>query len=250
MERRFGVILGTLLAALLLIGAFIVINMTGNAPTQAENGTGMVVGVRQVTVVGHGEVQAEPDTAHINIGVQTEAKTAKEALEENNAQANQMMQEIIQLGVEEKDIQSRDFSIYPRYNDRGRQVVGYEVSNVVAVTIRDLDNAGTLLDQVVQVGANRVYGIHFSVDDPSELLDEAREKAMGDAARKAGLLADAGGATLGQVLVITENVGTQPPVMQRMAMPEMEMMDEAASVPVQAGEQTFSVRVQATYELK
>lgn len=249
MERRFGAILGTLLAALLLIGAFIVVNMTGNAPSRAEDDTPAMV-MRQVTVVGRGEVRAPPDTAHVNIGVQTEAKTVQEALEANNEQASQVMEEIMELGVEEKDIQTRDFSIYPRYDDKGRKVVGYEVSNVVAVTIRELGSTGTLLDQVVQVGANRVYGIQFRVDDPSQVLDEARGKAMDDAARKAGQLAESGGATLGQVLVITENVGAPPPVMQpRMAMPEV-MEEEAAAVPVQAGEQQFSVRVQVTYELE
>ncbi|KPV48976.1 hypothetical protein SE17_35190, partial [Kouleothrix aurantiaca] len=130
----------------------------------------------------------------------------------------------------------------------GRQVTGYRVSNTVTVTIRNLDSAGALLDQVVQAGANSIYGINFSVADTNALMEQARKAAVADAKARAGQLAAAGGATVGDVLVISENVSAPPvpmPMMDRAAAAE-----GGAAVPVQAGEQTLSVDVQATFALR
>jgi uncharacterized protein YggE len=166
--------------------------------------------MRQVAVVGHGEVKARPDTATVQIGVETEAATAKDALAQNNAQAQALQKKLAELGVDAKDMQTSNFSIFPAYGTDGRQVTGYRVSNTVTVTIRQLDQAGALLDQVV--------------------------------------LAAAGGASVGDVLVISENVSS-PPVVP-LAMLDRAAAEQAPSVPVQPGEQSFSVDVQATFALR
>jgi uncharacterized protein YggE len=203
--------------------------------------------MRQVSVLGHGEVKARPDTATIQIGIDTEAANAKDALAQNNTQAQALQQKLAELKIDTKDIQTSNFSISPTYGNDGRQVTGYRVSNIVTVTIRNLDSAGTLLDQVVQAGANNIYGISFSVADTQKLMEQARQAAMADAKVRATQLATAGGASVGDVLIISENVSA-PPV-------PMPMLDRAAaqgapSVPVQAGEQSISIDVQATFALR
>jgi uncharacterized protein len=246
MQNRMLTIFGAVIT-LLLIAILVIVagqSLTGAAQAQPAG----VTGARQVTVVGRGEAKGTPDTGYVQIGVETEANTTEEALEQNNAQVAAIIEKIKQLGVAEEDIQTSNFSINTRYDNDGRRVVGYQVSNIVSVTIRNLEQTGTLLDQVVQIGANRVYGINFGVDDPSELLAQARDKAVADARDKAEQLAQASGASVGRVLVITENVGSQSPIPMPMRSEIAEQ--DAAAVPIQTGRQTVSTQVQVTFELQ
>jgi uncharacterized protein YggE len=248
MENRnptlIGALAGALLIAVLAIGAIGAALLT--RPTAAQAQSNGVPGMRQITVIGTGEVKVVPDTASVQIGVETTAPTTKDALAQNTAQANAIIEQIKQLGVAEKDIQTSGFNISPTYSSDGREVTGYTVSNQVSVVIRDLAQAGTLLDQVVQAGANRIYGVSFTVADPAAALAQARDKAVADAKARADQLAKGTGATVGQVLVISENVGAASPV-------PMPMMDRVAGAggapPIQAGEQSYSAQVQITYEL-
>lgn len=246
MTSRSTAIMSIVASALLLLALAGIGALLFTRPAAAQSNSG-VPGMRQVSVLGHGEVKARPDTATIQIGIDTEAANAKDALAQNNTQAQALQQKLAELKIDTKDIQTSNFSISPTYGNDGRQVTGYRVSNVVTVTIRNLDSAGTLLDQVVQAGANNIYGISFSVADTQKLMEQARQAAMADAKARATQLATAGGAAVGDVLIISENVSA-PPV-------PMPMLDRAAaqgapSVPVQAGEQSISIDVQATFALR
>ena len=250
MEPRTPIIsllAGALLVAVIALGALAGFALTRPSAAQAQ-AVG-VPGMRQITVVGSGEARVAPDMATVQIGVETTAPTTQEALAQNTAQAQAIIDQVRQLGVEERDIQTSGFNIYPTYDNEGRQVTGYTVSNMVSVTIRDLAQAGALLDQVVQAGANRVYGVSFGVSDQAAVMAQARAAAMADAKARADQLAGAGSASVGQVLVITENVGAAPPPPIMMADARAEMA-AGAPVPVQAGEQAFTVQVQVTYELR
>jgi hypothetical protein len=240
-------IVGLVATALLLAVLVGIVSILYSRPATAQTNTG-VPGMRQITVVGQGEVKGKPDTATVQIGVDTEAPTAQEALNQNTAQTQAVQAKLKELGIAEKDMQTSNFSIFPAYDADGQRVTGYRVSNMVSVTIRNLDQTGILLDQVVQVGANSVYGISFSVDDPKVLFDQAREAAMQDAKERATKLAQAGGASIGDVLVITENIGAESPI--PLAMPAMAEAADRAAVPVQPGEQSFNLSVQVTYALR
>ena len=247
MSRRIGMTVGIVAVALLLAVLAGLVGLLYARPATAQTSVG-VPGMRQVTVVGHGEVKGRPDTATVQIGVVTQAQAAKDALAQNTVQAQALQQKLKELGVADKDMQTSSFNISPTYGSDGRQVTGYQVDNTLTVTIRNLDQAGTLLDQVVQAGANNIYGVSFSVDDPKELLGQARKQAMQDAQARAAQLAGAGGAAVGDVLVISENIGAQPIPMPMMA--RAEDAQAAQAVPVQPGEQSFSVDVQVTFGLK
>lgn len=239
-----GALAGALLIAVLALGAIGAALITRPVPAQAQ-AVG-VTGMRQITVVGNGQVQATPDMANVQIGVETSAPTTQEALAQNNSQAQAIIAKIKELGVDEKDIQTSGFNISPNYDNNGREVTGYSVSNTVNVTIRNLDSAGSLLDQVVQAGANRIYGVNFGLSDPSAAQAQARDKAVADAKARAEQLAQQAGATVGQVLVITESVGSGPVA----PMPAMARADSMAEAPIQAGQQSYSAQVQVTYELR
>jgi uncharacterized protein YggE len=247
MTRRIGITIGVVAAVLLLAVLAGLVGLLYARPVTAQTNAG-VPGMRQVSVVGHGEVKGAPDTATVQIGVETEAATAKDALAQNSAQAQAVQEKLAKLGVDAKDIQTNNFSINPTYGNDGRQVTGYRVSNMVTVKIRQLDQAGTLLDQVVQAGANSIYGVSFSVENPEALLDQARKAAIENAKARAAQLAGASGAAIGDVLVISENLGAPPIPMPMMARAEDAAVGQAA--PIQPGQQSFSVDVQVTFGLK
>ncbi len=251
METRNATILGMVGGALLVValvaGAFGAVALTNSAAVQAQ--TGGVTAMRQVTVVGQGEIRVTPDQATVQIAVETNAPTTGEALEQNNRQSQTVIDQIKQLGVAAQDIQTSGFNIYATYDAQGSSITGYTVSNTVTVTIRDLAQTGTLLDQVVQAGANRVYGISFGLSNPEAIQNQARDAAVANARARAEQLAKASGVMLGNVLVISENIGAGPAVPMAMTM-RNEAMSAAAPVPVQAGEQLVTVQVQITYELR
>lgn len=244
MQNRMLTILGALIGVLLVAILAVVTSIAVTGPAQAQSPG--VTSARQVTVIGQGEAKGTPDTAYVQIGVETEANTTQVALEQNNAQVTAIISRLKELGVADRDIQTSNFSINPRYDNEGRQVTGYQVSNMVAVTIRNLEQTGALLDQVVEVGANRVYGISFGIDNQTELLAQARNAAIADARARAEQLAQVSGNTLGEVLVITENIGSSvQPLPMRSGIAE-----DAAAVPIQTGEQTVGAQVQVTFELR
>jgi uncharacterized protein len=216
-----------------------------------------------VAVQGTGRISARPDVATINVGVVSQAPSAKEALAANTKAMTQLHEIVNDHGVASKDIQTTQIQVHPQYsqprpNPRGvpensgefiPRIVGYRVDNAVQVTARRIDKLGELLDALVQAGANQIHGISFRVDQPETLLDEARKRAMADAKRKAELLAGEAGVVLGPPRSIQdEGVPSEPP--RPMLMMGRATMAAAAPVPIAAGEQELSVSVHVVYELR
>lgn len=208
---------------------------------------------RVITVSGMGEATARPDQATVNLGVLSEATTAREALSANNAAMQAVFDQLTQIGIPEENIQTSNFSIspqYPPYRPNGEsephRIIGYQVSNMVSVLFEDLDDLGPGLDAIVSSGANQLYGISFSISETDDLLMAARADAVADARAKAEVLAEAAGVTLGRVLNISEGGASYPqPMMYARA--EMAM---DSSVPVAAGQQTLSANVSMTFEIE
>lgn len=210
----------------------------------------------RLTVTGHGEVSGTPDTAFVTSGVTSEAETARAALDANTAAMNALIEALKSAGIEERDIQTSNFSVNPNYVYTDQtdangyrlppRIAGYTVTNTVTVRVRQLDTLGAVLDKSVTVGANTINGISFSVEDPSALYDEARKEAIRDARRKAELYAGETGNELGRIAAISETQGYMPPP-QPYAM--MARAEAAAPVPIQAGELTFSVDVTMSWAL-
>ena len=205
---------------------------------------------RTITVSGEGKVKTKPDTALISAGVVTEAATAREALNKNSDQMQEVMAGMREAGIADDDLQTAQFSVSPIYSRPTRKpgaprvdpkIVGYRVSNTATGIIRDLKKVGSILDKVITLGANSVSGPSFFVDKPGPLLDEAREKAVADALRKARLLAQAAKVQLGAIQTIREGGGYAP--QPRMMNRAMAMDMEAKAVPIAAGSQEIRASV-------
>jgi uncharacterized protein len=207
---------------------------------------------RLISLSGNGEVRRAPDIAFVTTGVLSQGATAAEALAANTSAMNALFAALKDAGIAEKDVQTSNFMVQPRYNfqdNKAPELVGYDVSNNVTITVRKIGDLGALLDKVVQAGSNQINGIGFDVSEPSASLDQARKLATEDATRKAKIYAEAMGVTLGPVMSISEGVSYQPPM--PMARGKVMMADAAAApVPVAAGEQRLSVDVNITWEIK
>jgi uncharacterized protein YggE len=215
------------------------------APTQTAQSN-----QRTIAVTGEGKVTLVPDIAYINIGVQTENPNAVTAVADNTTQSQKVMDAIKKIGVASKDIQTTDYSIFPRQNtDQQGKITGttYVVNNTVHVTLRDLSKIGSLLDQAAAAGANNVNGIQFDVADRNPAMSQARQLAVQDATTQAQELAKAAGVTLGPVQSITTQVSTPQPVIYGAgAAPSA----AAANIPVSAGQLTITVDVNVVYAIQ
>jgi uncharacterized protein YggE len=207
----------------------------------------------RIVVTGEGEAAVAPDLALLSFSVMREAKTARAALDANNDAMAAVIAAMKAAGIAERDLQTAGIQISPRYNytnkpDGGQEaeLVAYQVTNTLSVRVRDIDKTGEILDKAVSLGVNEGGGISFTNENPAPALAEARKEAIADATAKARTLAEAAGVHIGRVLEITD---------QNVAPPPMPMSAKAfdaarASVPVQAGENSYKVQVNMIFELK
>lgn len=199
---------------------------------------------------GESWVSAKPDFAVVTIGVQSADRAAQGALASNSKATAAVIEAAKGAGIDAKDIQTADFSIWPRMSSPGKNeteppaILGYTVSNHVTVTAHDIARLGDLLDKAVAAGANSINGVEFGVADASKLLDAARKDAFADARRKAEVYAAEAGVKLGALIELDETGAPAPLLRHRAAVPMA-----AAAPPIEAGESKLTVGVRARFEI-
>jgi uncharacterized protein len=235
MPKRLLIVPATVLAAAVAVVALLPA-ATAAAATRS----------RTITVTGVGEVRGTPDVADLAIGVSGRGATAVDALGTVSDRAQKVLGVLHDAGVADDDIQTRDLSIQPVFDDQHR-VTGYEASNTVSARIRDLSQAGTTVDAATaKAGDNiRLQGITFSIDDDSKLLAAARAKATKRARAQAEQLAGGAGVEVGDVLSISETSGTSPVTSSAGV-----GAAQAAETPVQPGSQTLSVSATVVFSIR
>ena len=180
-----------------------------------------------VSVTGTATITSSPDEAVVSLGVQTNAGTADGALQQNASRMQHVLAALAGFGIGKSDIATSDVSLYPNYTNGG-SISGYQASNSVSVTVREMGKVGKVIDAAVGAGANLAGGISFQVSDQNQGLNDALSAAVKDARGKAGVLASAAGAQLGSVVSIDETTASpEPPI--RYAVPAAE---GAASTPI------------------
>ncbi|MEQ3625075.1 MAG: SIMPL domain-containing protein [Celeribacter sp.] len=204
----------------------------------------------RVIVRGAGVVKRVPDMATIVMGVEERAETADAALTAANEVGAAILERLTAEGIAPRDVQTSGLSLSPerqrpRDDTQPPEVVGFIATNLVTVTVRDLDRLGPLLDTVVRGdGANRFQQLTFDLADPAPAEEDARIAAVTEAGAKAETLAGAAGVTLGRIVEITEDSAGRP----MYARQEMRMAD-SSGVPVAPGEIEVRVDVGITFEI-
>jgi uncharacterized protein YggE len=203
-----------------------------------------------ISVTGEATLSVEPDTAVIDAGVVSEAKTARDATETTNKKMGLVLLAVKSAGIPAKDTQTSQLSLSPvtaqnRASGESIQTVGYRANNRVTVTVHDLTLLSALIDSMTAAGANNIGGIGFAVSQRSKLLDDARAQALADARRKAEIYARVSDVSLGAPLSISENGGTAPVAFRQLAAAGM-----SSPTPIAQGEETLRVGVSVSYEIK
>ncbi|MET0865288.1 MAG: SIMPL domain-containing protein [Nakamurella sp.] len=200
---------------------------------------------RLITAQAVGSVTGTPDVLTVTMGVQTTSASAQSAIDENNRLANDTIAVIKAGGVADADLQTSQLTVNPTY-DNNNAITGYQVSNMVTATLRDIAGAGALIDAVGKAAGDavRVQQLSFSIDDDSALRAAARADAVKRAQAQAQQLAEAAGVALGPVDSITETQGASP-----VSYAAPMAADAASSVPIQAGSQELTVVVQVVYQI-
>jgi uncharacterized protein len=227
----------------LLISA-LVLSACGTAPAQT----------RTLSVSGNGTVYLTPDIAQIYIGVHTDDPDLANAVSKNNSQTQALVDALKKAGIDAKDIQTSNFSVYSN-NSGIDKVTGqvipnqtqYSVDNTVYITIRDLTKLGSLLSTAVGAGANSINSISFDVADKTAAMVQARQKAMTNASNLATELAKTAGVKLGEIQSVAYSDNS--PV-QYYGMGGGGAAAPNASVPIQPGQTQISVTVSVTYTIK
>jgi uncharacterized protein YggE len=205
---------------------------------------------RMINVTGNAQVILAPDIAYVSIGVHSEAKSAAEAVASNNSQTQAVIDAIKGQGVDAKDIQTTNFSVYQqeKFAPTGESLgTFFMTDNTVYVTMHDITKIGDILDAAISAGANTIYGITFDVKDKEAALATGRDQAMTDAQTQAEQLTKAAGVTLGDVQSINYYSSSPSPIYYDN---KAVGIGGGASVPISPGQLTLTVSVSMTYGIK
>jgi len=211
-----------------------------------------------ISVSAEGKVKAVPDLAAVSLGVLTQGQTPQKAQEENTKKTNKIIEFIKGQGIGREDIATSQFNISPRYSYRGgkSEIAGYRVNQTVVVKVRGVNKStkilGKILKGAVSNGANQINGVNLSFNDPDELRQEARIKAIEKAKVKAKELAKVAGIKLGKVVSIFEAKGMTIPY-PRNAKYTLNAGTEGvggASPNIEPGSQDLTERMTVVFEVK
>lgn len=202
------------------------------------------------TVEGTGKVTAAPDVAVVNAGVTAQGASVKAVQDQLNKAQNALIDAVKKAGVDAKDIQTSNYNINPTYDFRSgsQRITGYQASSNVTIKVRKIDSANAVIDAATAAGANEVGGITFDVDDKTKAQNEAREKAVAEAKRKAEDAARIAGFKLGRVINYSENFGGEPRPVFMMAKTDS-AAPEQAPTQVEPGTNEITVTVSLSYEI-
>lgn len=204
-----------------------------------------------LNLTGEGSADAKPELAMVRIGVAVTGKVAKDALAENSRLLAAALNAAKEHGIEPRDLQTSGLSLRPDIVRAEkwphREVIGYQVNNVVTMRVRDISKLGALLDRLVVLGINDIRSINFAVANPAPLIEQARTAAIKDAMSKAEKYAEAANLRIVRVLTINES-GVEVPA------PHPIVLTRAASaprpeVPIEAGEIFYRARVNVEFEI-
>jgi len=216
---------------------------------------------REISISAEGKAISVPDVAIVKTGVKTEGMKIADIVKENTAKINAILNEMKKLGVAEKDLQTINYSLTPRYEytDKGERVSkGYTLTQEVQVKVRDFAKIGDVLEKATLEGANLIGDLQFVIDDPSVVKTAALADAITKAKAKARTVAEKSGLRMKKIVNIYEDYNQYPTYYsapigmgggEAMLMLKAEAVSAAAPT-IQAGEQEVKATVTLVYRVK
>ena len=205
-----------------------------------------------LTVSGVGQASGSPNVAYVQLGVNITDPNVGQAVSRANETMNTVRDALLQKGVAEQDIQMTSFNVWPeeRYDPMTGTPTGeriYHVDSVFSITVREVAQAGSMIEAALNAGANTIFGLSYGIDDTAALEKEARTQALTDSKLRAEQLAQELGVSLGDPIMVSESYGGGP------ITPQLDMGNEGGfggGAPVSPGQLTISVSVSVTYSIK
>ncbi|HUO96693.1 MAG TPA: SIMPL domain-containing protein [Steroidobacteraceae bacterium] len=208
--------------------------------------------VRQVTVVGRGEVRAAPDRATVTLGVHATAPTVEAARGEADRVVASLLAVARGLKLADADVRATGLSVSPDYDfgdgRRTRKLLGYSVDRQVVVLLKDIDRLGELIERGLGAGANTASSPQLDSSRRAELEREALARAVGDARQNAAAIATALEATVGRVRAVRQN-GAQMPGTEEVVVTAARYAGAPPAQSYQPGEIVFDATVSASFDL-
>ena len=245
----------SILALFLLVETIIAVENFGRPNVPATD---------TVTVQGSGQATLPPDVARVSFTVENTSPTVADAQLATTKQANAALEYVQEQGIAEKDVKTLSYSISPQYSypnpcspgalcpdyNRAPKVIGYQVSETVQITMRNLSEVGTLLGGLGKLEVQNINGPAFGLDDATAGYDAARADAIAKAKTQAQLLAKQLGVSLGKIVNFSESSGGYPYPMYGLAMGMGgdTKMESTPNIPI--GENTYNASVSITYEIR
>src|SRR5688500_18614312 len=202
----------------------------------------------EITVSGIGRESIKPDVAELRLGVLVSKASVEAAREESASTMTRILSAIDEAGVAKRDVTTSILAVQPRYDYREGgppNLIGYEFSNVVSVTVRNLELLGDVIDGALKAGATSMDSLEFRLAEPAPAEREARLRAVADARTHADILAEAAGVSISGVSTIVEDGSFQPP--RPFAKAQRMLMAADTATPVETGSLEVTVRVTVTY---
>lgn len=204
-----------------------------------------------ITVTGFGEATGTPDLATVQLGVNVLDADVSEAIAQSNATIDDITQALSALGILEQDIRTTNFNVWPE--DRFSPETGiptgervFRVESTLQVQVHGTENVGEVIQAALDAGANNIFGLNFSIDDPSALVSEARAAAIEDARERAGEIAGQLGVQLGEAIIIAESSGGVAPFITGFASMELGL---GGGPPISPGESTVTAQISITFAI-
>lgn len=213
----------------------------------------------ELLVGATGMVTIAPDQARISLAITSIEASLAKAQNLNNQSAQNVLSVLEQNGIDQKDIETVNYNVYPQYNYNSTstnnslpQITGYKINNEISVVVKNLDNVGKILDAAVKAGANNVNYIIFERADLAVQENTALAKAVARARSKAETIATAAGMTLGKVTQISaDRTNTVFPDVHYYSQKDLtDYQNENQVVPINPGELQITANVYIVYELK
>lgn len=207
---------------------------------------------RTITVSGQGQIQAEPDKAIVNLGVESRRPKLEEARAEVAKTVEAALKLTRDLKIDQKYVRATRINVQPEYNwdndTRERNFIGYYVSRQIEVDLRDLEKLGQLLERAFDLGINQVSEPQLDSSKRRDLEREALARAVQDARLNAEAVAKAAGARLGAPRTIAASSGFVPPPVPYQKRTMAAMAESDAASTYQSGEMSFTGNVQVEYD--
>jgi uncharacterized protein len=248
--KNTGLYAGIGVAIVAIMGLVAVMIFATLRPAQAQTaGTAKDT----VNVTGEGSYFLKPDVVKLNVGVDIKSPTVSEAQQKASDQMKAITDALRANGVKDEDIVTAYYNLNPNYiyptQPNGRPTLdGYQVATAVAVTIRDVNKVGAIIDAAGTAGATQINNIQFTVSNTAEALKQARQLAIADAKVKAEQLAAAGNVKIGKVVEITE-IGNNMPFPVEDAKGGARAIAPVASTVIETGQFRVTVNVQVSYAI-